>query len=69
MKKRSPTLSERYLQFGHPKKYCRSEREHLQERRIQDCKETFASTAKNHTRQETKIYVKIINWKQQSRTK
>ena len=26
MKKERPTLYERYLQFGHPKKYCRSDR-------------------------------------------
>ena len=61
MKKERQTLCERYLQFAHPKKYCRSDRElckssakHLQERRMHNCRGTFASTVKKHTRQETK---------------
>ena len=61
MKKERLTLSERCLQFGQPRKYCRSDRklctnftEHLQEGRMHNCRGKFAYTAKNHTRQETK---------------
>ena len=48
MKKERPNLCERCLQFGHPIKYCRSDRElctncakHLQERRMNDCRRNF----------------------------
>ena len=48
MKKKGPTLCERCLQFGHPKKYCRSGRElctncaeQLQEGRMHDCRGNF----------------------------
>ena len=53
MKKERPTLCERCLQFGHPKNYCRSDRELcincvklLQEGRMHNCRGTFTSTAK-----------------------
>ena len=56
MKKERATLFERYLQFEHPKKYCRSDRElctncaeHLQKEECTILEGTFASTAKNHT--------------------
>ena len=76
IKKEKPTLCEKCLQFGHPKRYCRSDRNSAQTaenicRRV-ECtivERTFVSTAKNHIRRETRNYVKNIKWKQQSRTK
>ena len=48
LKKERPTLCERCLQIGHPKMYCRSNRElctncaeHLQEGRMYDCRGNF----------------------------
>ena len=46
MKKEMPTFCEMCIQFGHPKQYCRSK----------IVEETFASTAKNPTRQEIRKY-------------
>ena len=48
MKKERPNLCKKCLQFGHPKEYCKSDREsctncieHLQEGRMHNCKENF----------------------------
>ena len=48
MKNERPNLCERFIQFGHPKKYCRNDRElgtncaeHLQEGRMHDCRGNF----------------------------
>ena len=53
MKKERPTLCERCLQFGHPKKYCRSDREvcincteRLQEGRMYYCIGNFCHYCK-----------------------
>ena len=54
LKKERPTLCERCLQIGHPKMYCRSNRElctncaeHLQEGRMYDCRGNFCLYCKN----------------------
>ena len=76
MKKENPTLCERCLQLGHPKKFCKSNRElcrdctePLQEGRAHNCERFFASTAKNPTRQETIKYIENIQQKLQSKIK
>ena len=55
MKKERPTLCERCLQFGHPKKYCRSDRKLCTDCEWMILEGTFASTAKK-----TRKYVKNL---------
>ena len=57
MEKEKPTLCERCLQFRHPKKFCRSNREICRDFKKEECtivERSFTSIAKNPTRQVTK---------------
>ena len=76
MKKERPTLCERCLQFGHKKSIAEVTGNSAQTVQTNCRREeytivdgTFASTAKYHTRQETRKYVKNIKWKQQPSAK
>ena len=61
--KEEPTLCVRCFQFGHPKKFCRSNRE-LCRKKLLNWRGIFAFTAKKKpTRQETRKYVENIQWK------